>query len=134
MRALLMILSTTDREPWAQEILAAANSTAPVILVATPVEAAAYIAENKLSPSHVVLDIGTRGRDVLPEIDALAQQCEAGTKVVAVGDTNDITLYREILDGDPSNKRALRAVARLLRHGGDAADDRLLRRLAGPAP
>lgn len=32
-----------------------------------------------------------------------------------------VALYREILDGDPSNKRALRAVARLLRHGGDAA-------------
>lgn len=97
MRALLIILSTTEREAWAQEILAAAGSSTPVILVATPAEAAAYLVQNQLSPSHVVLDIGARGRDVLAEIDALAQQCEAGTKVVAVGDTNDITLYREIL-------------------------------------
>ena len=97
MRSLLIILSQPDREAWAQQLVANAHPEQPFILVASPAEAAHYIAANHISPSHVVFDIGTRGRDVLAEIDALAQQCEAGTRVVAVGDTNDIQLYREIL-------------------------------------
>ncbi len=97
MRSLLIILSQPDREPWAQQLVAAAKPQQPFILVAGPADAAQYISTNHINPSHVVFDIGGRGRDVLPEIDALARQCEAGTRVVAIGDTNDIQLYREIL-------------------------------------
>ena len=97
MRALLIILSQPGNEAWAQQLLAAAAPQDPYILVASPRDAARHLADNAISPSHVVLDIGSRGRDVLEEIDELAQQCEAGTRVIAVGDTNDISLYREIL-------------------------------------
>ena len=97
MRALLIILADPARESWAQQLVAAANPEQPYILVATPAEAASYMASNAINPTHVVLDIGNRGRDVLEEIDTLAQQCNAGTRVVTVGDTNDISLYREIL-------------------------------------
>lgn len=97
MRSLLIILSKPDHEAWAQSLLSASGTEQPTLLVATPAEAATYISQNNLSPSHVVLDIGGRGRDVLSEIDELAQQCDAGTSVVAVGDANDITLYREII-------------------------------------
>ena len=97
MRSLLIILADPAREPWAQQLVAAANPQQPYILVATPNVAANYMATNSISPTHVVLDIGSRGRDVLEEIDALAQQCNAGTRVVVTGDTNDISLYREIL-------------------------------------
>jgi pilus assembly protein CpaE len=97
MRALIVILSQPGNESWAQQVLAAAAPETPYILVASPRDAARYLADNAISPSHVVLDIGSRGHDVLAEIDELAQQCEAGTRVVAVGDTNDIALYREIL-------------------------------------
>ncbi len=97
MRRLFIILSTPDREAWAQEVIAAADSLSPLALVATPREAASYLAANQISPSHVILDIGARGSEVLAEIDALAQQCEPGTRVVAVGDTNDILLYREMI-------------------------------------
>ena len=97
MRSLLIILASQDREAWAQQLVAAAAPEQPFILVATPAEAASYLSTNSINPTHVVLDIGSRGRDVLAEIDALAQQCNAGTRVVTVGDTNDISLYREIL-------------------------------------
>ncbi len=97
MRSLLIILADPAREPWAQQLAAAARSEQPFIVVASPQEAAAYMVTNQINPSHVVLDIGSRGRDVLSEIDALAEQCSANTRVVTVGDTNDITLYREIL-------------------------------------
>jgi pilus assembly protein CpaE len=97
MRSLLVILADPARENWAQLLVATAVPEHPVIIVATPREAAGYMASNAIDPTHVVLDIGSRGRDVLEEIDALAQQCNAGTRVVCVGDTNDISLYREIL-------------------------------------
>lgn len=97
MRSLLVILTQPDREAWAQQLVAAASPGQPFILIASPAQAAQHIVSSNINPSHVVLDIGTRGKDVLAEIDALAQQCEAGTRVVAIGDTNDITLYREIL-------------------------------------
>ena len=97
MRCLLVILADPARENWAQLLVATAVPENPVIIVATPLEAANYMATNAIDPSHVVLDIGARGRDVLEEIDALAQQCNAGVRVVCVGDTNDISLYREIL-------------------------------------
>lgn len=97
MRLLLIIISQEAREEWANELVLASKCEKSLIVVASPGNAARYISEQKLSPSHVVLDIGTRGRDVLAEVDELAQQCEPGTRVVAVGDTNDITLYRELL-------------------------------------
>ena len=97
MQCLLIILSNPDREPWAQSVLAASASAAPLIVVASPADAARYLVEQGVSPSHIVLDIGHRGHEVLEEIDALAQQCAVGTRVVAVGDTNDIQLFRAIL-------------------------------------
>lgn len=97
MQCLLIILSNPDREPWAQAVLAASGSVTPLIVVASPADAARYLVEQAVSPSHIVLDIGHRGHDVLEEIDALAQQCAVGTRVVAVGDTNDIQLFRAIL-------------------------------------
>lgn len=97
MRALFIAVSTPEREPWAQELAAVSGCPTPVIVVATPAQAAHFIAERQLSPSHVVFDIGHQGEEVLTEIDQLAQQCEPGTRVIAVGDTNDIHLFRSIL-------------------------------------
>ena len=76
MRSLLIILSQAEREGWAQELIAASQTQQPLLLVSSPAEAAQYIAQNGISPSHVVMDIGLRGRDVLAEIDELAKQCE----------------------------------------------------------
>jgi pilus assembly protein CpaE len=97
MQCLLIILSSPARESWAQSVVAAASSVKPLIIVATPADAARYLVEQAVSPSHIILDIGQRGHEVLEEIDALAQQCAVGTRVVAVGDTNDILLFRAIL-------------------------------------
>lgn len=97
MRSLLIILSQKDRETWAQAVFAAAGAEQPLLLVGSPLDAAQYLASNGVSPSHIILDVGARSNDVLAEIDALAQQCEAGTRVIAVGDTNDIALYRDII-------------------------------------
>jgi len=97
MRNLLMIVSSQDRAPWAQQVIAAAKPEQPLVLVTSPSEAARYLAEHAISPSHIVLDIGASGHEVLEEIDILAHQCAPGTRVITVGDTNDIQLFRAII-------------------------------------
>lgn len=97
MRSLLVVLSDNGRAAWAQEFLAQIPDVSPLVLTGTPLEAATYLAQNQITPSHIILDIGMRGQDVLGEVDQLAQQCEAGTRVLAVGDTNDILLYRGLV-------------------------------------
>ena len=97
MRLLLIVISDAAREEWAQSVAAACGVTDPKIFWGTPAQAAAKLAEHQMTPSHLVLDIGARGEDVLEEIDQLAHQCEAGTRVVVVGDTNDIRLYRALI-------------------------------------
>jgi len=96
MRILLIVISDASREPWAKAI-GTACGVEPKIFLGTPGQAAVKLAEHQITPSHLVIDIGSRAGDALSELDQLAQQCEAGTRVVAVGDTNDITLYRGLI-------------------------------------
>ena len=97
-RSLLIVLSQESRAAWAAEIGALVSSSVPsIVITGSPADAARQLIERRLSPSHIVLDIGTRGQDIFTEVDQLAQQCEAGTRVLAVGDTNDIVLYRGLI-------------------------------------
>lgn len=48
------------------------------------------------APEFLVIDIGGKGRDVLPELDELAQHCEASVHVAVIGTVNDIGFYREL--------------------------------------
>ena len=95
--SLLIVVSNPNYERWALEVAGALGADNPVIVTGTPLDAARKLAELALSPSQIVLDIGARGADVLLEVDALAEHCDATTRVVAVGATNDIALYRELL-------------------------------------
>ena len=47
-------------------------------------------------PANIIIDIGTRGKDVLSEIDELALHCDPNVNVVVIGSVNDITFYREL--------------------------------------
>jgi len=97
MRALFIVLSSADRQDWAQTIASASGTTSVETFVGAPAQAAQYLAAQQLSPSHIVLDIGAHSLDILAEVDLLAQQCEPGTRVIAVGDTNDVQLYRGLI-------------------------------------
>ena len=97
MRSLLIVLSDPSRDAWSQELLSLLPNATPLVLTGTVLEAAQYIAANSIVPSHMLIDIGNRGQDILGEIDQLAQQCTAGTRVLIVGDTNDIVLYRGLI-------------------------------------
>lgn len=49
------------------------------------------------TPNLVIIESALPRAEMLGELDALADTCDAGTKVVVVGHVNDVLLYRELL-------------------------------------
>jgi len=49
------------------------------------------------TPPLVVVECMKDAKSLLEEIDQLAEVCDAGTKVIVIGATNDILLYRELM-------------------------------------
>jgi len=53
--------------------------------------------QSQPTPSLVLVESLDGPQRLLHQLDALAQVCDAGTKVVVVGQANDIALYRELM-------------------------------------
>jgi pilus assembly protein CpaE len=49
------------------------------------------------TPSLVIIESSLPRGQMLAELDRLAESCDAGTKVIAIGNANDVILYRELL-------------------------------------
>lgn len=49
------------------------------------------------SPNLVILEHRAEVTDLYAQLDALADVCLAGTKVIVLGNTNDVAIYRELL-------------------------------------
>ena len=49
------------------------------------------------TPNVICLETEERGEDILAGLDELADVCDAGTRVIVVGQFNDIVLYRDLL-------------------------------------
>ena len=60
-------------------------------------EAAVEYYQNQPTPSLVMVETTDTAQRLLHLLDSLAQVCDPGTKVVVVGQTNDIALYRELI-------------------------------------
>lgn len=60
-------------------------------------EAAVEYYQNQPTPSLVMVETTESAQRLLHLLDSLAQVCDPGTKVVVVGQTNDIALYRELI-------------------------------------
>lgn len=54
------------------------------------------IEKSKNTPQFILIDIGSAEKEILPDIDILAEHCEADTRVVIIGNVNDVTFYREL--------------------------------------
>jgi pilus assembly protein CpaE len=53
--------------------------------------------QNEPTPSLVLVESSDRGDVLIGMLDQLAEVCDPGTKVVVIGATNDIALYRELM-------------------------------------
>ena len=49
------------------------------------------------TPNLIIIESSLPRADMLGELDALAESCDSGTKVIVIGHTNDVILYRELL-------------------------------------
>ncbi len=55
-----------------------------------------YHKEN--TPNLILIESGMRGAELFNQLEELASVCDAGTKVVIIGATNDIRLYRQLME------------------------------------
>jgi pilus assembly protein CpaE len=49
------------------------------------------------TPNVIILESDNRSDDILGALDQLANYCDAGTRVIVIGRTNDVALYRELV-------------------------------------
>ncbi len=91
---MLAVLSNAEFDGLAYGVAKGLGEGNPTIVHGTLIEAARMMEMARTSPKYVLMDLGNRRDSALEEIDALAQQCEPGTIVVAVGFINDIQFYR----------------------------------------
>lgn len=49
------------------------------------------------TPNVIIIESDGRADDLLNGLDSLAEVCDAGTRVIAIGYLNDIVLYRELV-------------------------------------
>jgi pilus assembly protein CpaE len=49
------------------------------------------------TPNVIILESDSRGEDVLAGLDELAHVCDAATRVIIIGRTNDVGLYRDLV-------------------------------------
>ncbi|MEL6226444.1 MAG: AAA family ATPase [Pseudomonadota bacterium] len=59
-------------------------------------EAAVAHFETSPTPNLIILEVHGDRNNILSQIDALAECCDVGTKVVIMGHVNDVVLYREL--------------------------------------
>jgi pilus assembly protein CpaE len=48
------------------------------------------------TPNVIIIETESRSDDILAGLDSLAQVCDAGTRVLVIGQQNDVLLYREL--------------------------------------
>ncbi|NJN37123.1 MAG: CtpF protein [Nitrospiraceae bacterium] len=53
--------------------------------------------QDSSTPNVIMVETREQGAAILTELEKLAHVCDPGTKVVVIGGSNDITLYREMI-------------------------------------
>jgi pilus assembly protein CpaE len=61
------------------------------------VQAAVAFYKNASTPNLIIIESLLDRRELLGDLDRLAEVCDPGTKVIAIGHVNDVLLYRELL-------------------------------------
>jgi pilus assembly protein CpaE len=60
-------------------------------------ETALEVYQGESTPALIIVESAAQGAKLIADLDRLAECCDAGTKVVVIGSTNDISLYRELM-------------------------------------
>lgn len=97
MSRFLAIFIENDNTGLAQQVASGLGLLDFDFVTGGPNEGATFLASKKTSPSYILIDVGHSTPDVFEQLDNLAQHCTVGTKVVVIGDVNDLGFYRELL-------------------------------------
>lgn len=92
----MVVTGAADGQAFADQIANSLGYSGADLVIGSPADAAAILAQRHASPTYLVVDIGDRSHDILPELDALAEHCEPGTRVIVLGLVNDVSFYREL--------------------------------------
>lgn len=92
----MVIITSEDDREFANQVSNALGYANPEVISGTPRDAAAQLKSGAVSPTYIIVDIGDRGFDVLPELDEMAEFCNADSRVVITGSINDVSFYREL--------------------------------------
>lgn len=93
----MVVLQDAGEQQFANQLATAMGYAFADVVLGTPGDAAQVIGSRGVSPSYIVLDIGRMpSADVLAQLDHVAQYCEPHTRVVVMGELNDISLYRDL--------------------------------------
>ena len=96
MSGFLAILADESSNELALQVASELGYVDANVIFGTP-SAALELLQSEGSPTYFFIDIGPNSENVLPEVDQVAQYCNPTTKVVIIGDTNDLNLYRQLL-------------------------------------
>jgi len=91
-----VVVSNEDGRVFAEQISNALGHEKTEVVVGSPVDAAKYLEQTGFTPLYLVIDIGDRGFDVMPELDVVAEYCSENARVVVMGTINDVTFYRDL--------------------------------------
>jgi pilus assembly protein CpaE len=61
------------------------------------IEAAVTHYQENPTPNLIIVESSLPREQIVAELDRLAESCDPGTKVIVIGHTNDIVLYRDLL-------------------------------------
>lgn len=78
--------------------LAADQKWRDPVIATGGIEAARKELRSSASPGLLIVDLSESKSDPLAEINDLAELCEPGTRVIALGTANDVRLYRSLID------------------------------------
>ena len=62
------------------------------------IRAAIAFYETSPTPNLIIMESSKPRSEMLADLDALAESCDEGTKVIIIGHFNDVLLYRELLE------------------------------------
>jgi pilus assembly protein CpaE len=94
--SVMAILADESEQAFAHQVATALGYSYADIVIGSPIDAGYALSSRENAPRYILIDIGSRGPDVLTDIDAMAEYCEPGTRVVVIGDINDVGFYREL--------------------------------------
>ncbi|MBN8531354.1 MAG: AAA family ATPase [Alphaproteobacteria bacterium] len=92
----MAVIADVAEKDFVNQVANALGYEAADVVIGTPMSAAGYLQTLSRTPQYILIDIGNRSYDVLPELDVMAENCEADTRVVVIGVTNDVTFYRDL--------------------------------------